>query len=71
MSATTTYSPTDGRPAESMPPIRVGVFRDGKLYHTVELFHPAVKFAKAWKALSMPSCKNNDELRVLPDDPQD
>lgn len=65
MSATATYSPTDGRPADRLPPIRVAIFSKGEPPYIVEIPNPAQYFAKHWQSLHP---GENHELRVLPDE---
>lgn len=64
MTTANTYSLNDGRPADSLPPIRLAVFRKGgEFYHIVEIPNPAATYAKHWRTF-----EPDDEVRVLPDE---
>jgi hypothetical protein len=64
MTTTNTYSLSDGRPADSLPPIRVAIFdKGGECYDIVEIPNPAANFAKHWQTFNP-----DDVVRVLPDE---
>ncbi len=67
MTTTTTYSPSDGRPADSLPPIRVAIFSKGEPPYIVEIPNPATYFAKHWQSMHP---NENHVVRVLPDEPE-